>query len=858
MLSRYSFVLGLIGSLLCGSSGLQSGQAIGLASSTRTDSGTTTVQTSKPTRRALLIGIENYEHDPQFQPGRCEEATRKPAPKQIARRRGSAEGFASLFGTMNDVCAIRELLIGRFNFEAANVHVLADKDATHDGILTAFKRYIIDEAQPGDICLFFYSGHGSQIRNTRGGEADQLDETLVPIDWKRPIAKREDVKEIRDKEIFKLFREASKKVTLTALFDSCHSGGISRGGVTTGGRAKTGPPELKFDLAEPPPDQDQKGESDQQYLERTGALVITAARDDQEARENDYGELAIPRGNFTYSLVEVLQSPNAGNLSAARIFDRLVVQMKSHNVSHEPVVVGSAARRGLSLFGESVDPLKRPEVNVVSVDYSKGIVALQGGLAMGLNEGCEFIKRSDEGKITTLRIRISQKPDYVKSIAEVVAEGTTAKMRIAKTIKVNDVFVLDKWAAPDEPNLVVWIPPAKLSTAQLLAAVQEIERLSQSDRVQIVADPTTELVTHFLFHDGANWLLKLPDNQIVTIGAVLTARAVLDKLPDSGAKAKLFYSLPPSGELAGQIKLGDGTNNSVIALAKSPGEAHYWLVGRALSDSTLEYCWLLPDATVGVAKAGETNATNIKAANTGVSPLPPITDWKTKSIDLEDLALRLGRIRGWIKLQSPQGDSGGFAYHLVLKNGKGEVLSPANATLEDGEILTMALVADESRLQASPQQRHVYVFDIDGSGTATLLYPDIANNGDTPFPYISSSNDQRPTHVVEVTKIKICGPDLTTSCAGDSRCPCQSPSPLGPETYVMLTTPKDEPLPDPTVLQSTGVRTTSEAGARGARASSPLQDLLTSIGSTSRGNRPVAPVNWSVEQVFFQSVPKKP
>jgi hypothetical protein len=75
----------------------------------------------------------------------------------------------------------------------------------------------------------------------------------------------------------------------------------------------------------------------------------------------------------------------------------------------------------------------------------------------------------------------------------------------------------------------------------------------------------------------------------------------------------------------------------------------------------------------------------------------------------------------------------------------------------------------------------------------------------------------------------------------------------------MLTTA--EPLSDPSVLQGGGVRTPQEIeddkrskGTRGAE--SPLSDLLTGIGSTSRSGESVVPLNWSVQQVFLNSVPK--
>ena len=817
--------------------------------------GDQTAATKQPTRRALLIGINNYDPtNPVPAPDQCATA----APKSGHRSKrgiGAKAEFVTLEGPRNDVCSIRELLIQAFKFEPGNIRVLREKEATREGIITAFNDLII-KSDRGDTVFFFYSGHGAQVRNTLGGEPDQLDETMVPIDWKRPIEKREDARDIRDKEIFKLFKEAAKKVTLTALFDSCHSGGISRGGLGEE-RAKTGPDEVKFDFKEPPADKDQQGTSDEDYLVKAGVLVISAARDDQEAKERSYDE--VWRGNFTYSLKQVLQSPAVRDLSAARVFERLVVGMKSNGASHEPVIWGSATRRNQTLLGEKVDPAKRPEVIVESVDRD-GKITLQGGRAVGLNKNCEFVKKGDEAKSNAVRIRITEDPDYVKSVAEVIAKDAAAAQEIAETIKPNDTFVLEKWASGGEPNLVVWIPPAQLTEAQLNVAAQEITKLSQGGRVQLVADPTANVATYFLSHDGTNWLLKLPDDEVTTIGTTLTAKAVLDKLPPGG-KVDLFYSLPPSKDFGAQIKLGDGTDNSAVGVSKIPRNAHYWLVGRAREDAgrtVIEYAWLRPEATADVAKPGDPNAGEVMASNAGVSPLPALTDWKATTTELEMLALRLGKIRGWVKLQSPQGNSGGFAYQLVLRNCrgdvnncKGEILSAHNAMMVDGEIFSISLVADESLLHGTIAQRHVYVFSLDRNGKSELMYPDLSRTADTKLPFVSPSSEVRKE--IELAKIRICGPDIKKSG-------CRSPGVLGPETYVMLTTV--EKLSDPTVLESEGVRTQEEIrremNAKGIRGEeSQLMSLLTAIGSSSR-NELVVPVNWSVQQVFFSSVEKKP
>ena len=800
-------------------------------------------QARKPVRRALLVGIDNYERDPDFQSVKCQETVvRKPAPrKRTSTSKGA--GFVRLEGPVDDVCSLRELLISAYSFQSNNVHVVQDKDATHDSILAAFKRYLIDEAQPGDICLFFYSGHGSQVKNTRGGEADQLDETLVPYDWNRPILKREDAKDIRDKEIFKLFKEAAAKVTLTALFDSCHSGDIARGGVSDE-RSKTGDSETKFDFQEPPPDDAQAGVSDDKYLEDNGVLALSAARDFEEAKEKEYNGQW--HGNFTYSLIEVLQSPNARNLSAAQLFDKLVVQMKSHKASHEPVMVGSLERRQKTLFGEPVDPEKRPEVNVENVDAT-GKITLQGGLALGFHQNCEFVRKVGGREI---RIRITEEPDYVHSAAEVVASDAAEAKKISQTIKANDTFTLDKWATVGGPNLNVWMPNTKFTQVQLKALDEEIQKLGKAPGVVLISDPTVQLATHYCFFDGENWILKLPGSESLTVGPTLTATAVLNLLK-SGGETRLFVSLPPSTEMAGKIKLGPNTQNSAVGWTKSSKDADYLLVGRVnsnLGTRTLEYAWLLPEATTGVARANDPDNASLRRTNVPVSPLPPITDWKSDPKELEGFALRLSKIAGWVKLDSPQGTGGRFAYQLVLKNSKNQPLAGSNATLSEGDIFSIYLVADESLLQAPIEQRHVYVLTIDQFGRSDLLYPNL-RNPDTQLPDLRASTIPKE---IPLGQVKVCGPDPKKSG-------CRNPGVLGAETYVMLTT--TDPLSDPSVLQGDGVRTPQEIDAekqsKGARgAESALTNLLTGIGSTARSGETVVPLNWSVQQVFLNSVPK--
>ena len=159
------------------------------------------VQSSRPaTKWALLVGIDKYRH---------------------------TDKVSNLAGCVNDAMDMKALLIGKFEFPEANILVLANEQATHAGIVAAIQNHLIANAQQGDIVVFHYSGHGSQMKDVSGDEeGDGLDETLVPHDSRDP---QNQVFDISDDEINGLLAQLSQKTkNITFIFDSCHSGTATR------------------------------------------------------------------------------------------------------------------------------------------------------------------------------------------------------------------------------------------------------------------------------------------------------------------------------------------------------------------------------------------------------------------------------------------------------------------------------------------------------------------------------------------------------------------------------------------------------------------------------------------------------
>lgn len=93
---------------------------------------------------------------------------------------------------------------------------LIDGQATRAGLRQAFQR-VAAAAGPDDLFLFFYSGHGNQVRGqVSATEPDGKDETIEMVDGS-----------ITDDELNQMFQQVHAQTSLLVL-DSCFSGGFAR------------------------------------------------------------------------------------------------------------------------------------------------------------------------------------------------------------------------------------------------------------------------------------------------------------------------------------------------------------------------------------------------------------------------------------------------------------------------------------------------------------------------------------------------------------------------------------------------------------------------------------------------------
>jgi hypothetical protein len=212
-----------------------------------------------------------------------------------------------LQGCVNDLLVWQDLLTSPsagFNFAASGITRIENAQATRDGILAAFDE-LAEKAGPDDVVFVQYSGHGSQVPEAIPGSAgNQLSETIVPSDARNP-ADHGPRKDITDDEIHqKLLALVAKTSRVTLVFDSCHSGSVTRDLFAS--RVRQIPPDLRASDPAPapaPPSPSAWGLGGGSYT------ALSACRNEECAHEYDPD---VKHGALTWFLTRALSSARPG------------------------------------------------------------------------------------------------------------------------------------------------------------------------------------------------------------------------------------------------------------------------------------------------------------------------------------------------------------------------------------------------------------------------------------------------------------------------------------------------------------------------------------------------------------------
>jgi len=215
------------------------------------------------------------------------------------------ESINDLSYTVDDAEDMRNVLVSYENWDIENILLLTDSNASKSGINTAIA-IMASGSDADDVCLFFFSGHGSRIPDEGSDEVDCYDEVICPYDTTGQL---ENV--ISDDDLGTWLSDCDGDVVV--ILDTCYSGGFVKG---TEGTIKTVPnPRVSKDaiprrhfvegliehLKQKPISRD---------LNQVGYVVLMACEEDKYS----YESRRLKNGVFTYYIVEGLWGPADTNI----------------------------------------------------------------------------------------------------------------------------------------------------------------------------------------------------------------------------------------------------------------------------------------------------------------------------------------------------------------------------------------------------------------------------------------------------------------------------------------------------------------------------------------------------------------
>ena len=428
------------------------------------------VAAQTPARKlALLIGIDDYSGNP----------------------------FATdLRGCGTDVRLQYELLVHRFGFNPQDIVMLADNQPlkpTRKNILDSFQSHLIDQAEAEDVVIFHYSGHGSQVFDPNPVyEGLEINGTMMPND---PVPEgSEFVPDIMGRTLFLLMRSLQTN-NVTAILDSCHSGGGLRGNAivrAAGNRRVRRAMPAEFELQEELLDKANLSFGAFQQERSVGiakGIGIGSAQISQLAYDTPNN--GFYSGAFTYLLTRYLWQM-LGGTPAEQVRTNLIrstqakVASERNNLSQIPKFQVAVESDGLARPIYFTQPVKgSAEAVVTEVDEDGKIIFWLGGVSsqvIGLTDTQATFTVLNEQRELVGEIRQTKRYGF-RGVGELVSGQVMPGMLMRETVI----------GLPADLHLNIGVDSSL--GAQVEAAVEQLSgvRISaQTGRSQIIASPVDQ------------------------------------------------------------------------------------------------------------------------------------------------------------------------------------------------------------------------------------------------------------------------------------------------------------------------------------------------------------------------------
>eukprot|EP00993_Chasmostoma_nieuportense_P000277 NODE_1257_length_1581_cov_167.590784_g1187_i0.p1 GENE.NODE_1257_length_1581_cov_167.590784_g1187_i0~~NODE_1257_length_1581_cov_167.590784_g1187_i0.p1 ORF type:complete len:501 (-),score=51.05 NODE_1257_length_1581_cov_167.590784_g1187_i0:78-1529(-) len=231
------------------------------------------------------------------------------------------QGRRELYGCTNDALTMQKFLeLQGWPQEQNHMRVLTEdaprrRQPTYANILDSLE-WLVEGARAGEPLFFGFSGHGFQIRDTSGDEADGMDEVLISMDGKK----------ISDDTLFEiLVKRLPRGTLLTCIIDCCHSGTVL---------------DLPYNYQASRRGLNELGGLKRRSGSRGGQVVMfSGCRDDQESGDMDMRG-AVAGGACTNAIISVL-AEDGPSVTYLELLQGIQRKLKKRGLSQIPQLSSS-------------------------------------------------------------------------------------------------------------------------------------------------------------------------------------------------------------------------------------------------------------------------------------------------------------------------------------------------------------------------------------------------------------------------------------------------------------------------------------------------------------------------------------
>ena len=239
---------------------------------------------------------------------------------------------ARLYGCINDIINIKNMLIDAYDYNSSNMIVLRDDKKnmlpTRSNIITNLTNVINESANYEELWIH-YSGHGSRVIDINNDETDGYDEAIIPSDFKTEGV-------IVDDDFFDIIKNSKCRTII--VMDCCNSGSIC---------------DLQWTFENNETAFDKFVNPSREIIQNPNIFMISGSKDDQYSNDIYDTENNESCGALTSTFIKCLRN-SKHNIGLFTLYDNICNELINSGYLNQLPILSSSSEYPEYLFQREV------------------------------------------------------------------------------------------------------------------------------------------------------------------------------------------------------------------------------------------------------------------------------------------------------------------------------------------------------------------------------------------------------------------------------------------------------------------------------------------------------------------------